>query len=255
MKLDNDSNIDDKDLDEGRNQYRNKTIISMEERLNYLVENDIENEEIYKILKNMAYIYIHQNKYVTGYSGIEDVCHDCASDIWISVLQGRRIKSWMYYIGKMLKLSYITNQRNIEHQIIDTENDSNFKNNIKLMCAGSSMSFTNEFDEMERNLVLENIGDMIRHAMRNIKFKEGTYEYQTLYCNVCINLVKELDNDDITYFRLRDDLKPYVPIIIEQFKKDFRNSGFLESISDNVEDDLEMMITSDEVIMKDLKRG
>lgn len=236
-------------------QSRNVTILAMEERLNYLVENDIMNEEIYKILKNMAYIYIHQNKFSTGYNGIEDVCHDVASDIWITVINGRKIKSWMYYIGKMLKLSYIQQQRNIEHQIIDTENDPNFKRSIKLMCAGSSMSFTNEFDEMERNLVLENIGSMIKSAMKNTKFKEKTYEYQALYSNVCINLLRELDGEDIIYFRLRDDLKPYVSIIIEQFKKDFRNSGFLESISDNVDEDLEMMITSDEVLMKDIRKG
>ena len=234
---------------------RNATILGMEERLDYLVENDPENEEIYKILKNMAYIYIHQNKYITGYNGIEDVCHDVASDTWMSVLGGRKIKSWMFYIGKMIKLSYVGNQRKIEHEVINTDNDPNFNHNIKLMCAGSSISYTNEFDEMERNLVLENIGSMIKAAMKNTKFKEGSYEYQILHCNVCINLLKEIENQEYQYFRLRDDLKPYLHIILEQFKKDFRNSGFLESISDNVDEDLEMMITSDESLMKELKKG
>ena len=102
---------------------RNSNILEMEKRLDELVSNDIYNEEIYTILKDLAYIYIHQNKYTTGYNGIEDVCHDVASDIWMSVIGGRKIKAWMFYIGKMIKISYIQNQKNIEHEVIDVSDD------------------------------------------------------------------------------------------------------------------------------------
>ena len=42
---------------------RNSNILEMEKRLDELVSTDIYNEEIYKLLKDLAYIYIHQNKY------------------------------------------------------------------------------------------------------------------------------------------------------------------------------------------------
>ena len=234
---------------------RNNNIVRIEERITELVNTDIMNEEIYVLLKKLAYIYINQNKFTYGYNGIEDVCHDVAADVWMTVINGRVIKSWMYYIGKMIKMSYVIQQRKIEHEVIDTENDPNYRYNVKLMCASSSISCMEEFDNMERNLVLDNIGGMILGTMSKTKFKIGSREYLDLYTNVCINLLRELDNEEYIYFRLDPKLQPYVQIIIEQFKKDFRNSGFTDSISDNVDDDLEMMITSDESIMKSLKRG
>lgn len=234
---------------------RNKGIVQIEKRITELVETDIMNEEIYILLKKLAYIYINQNKFVYGYNGVEDVCHDVAADVWLAVINGRIIKSWMYYIGKMIKMSYVSNQRKIEHEVIDTEYDPSYKHNIKVMCTGSSLSCIKDFDDMERNLVLDNVAGMILKTMSKTKFKSGTKEYLDLYTNVCINLVRELDNEEYIYFRIDDNIKPYVQIVIEQFKKDFRNSGFTESIADNVDDDLEMLITSDEALMKELKKG
>lgn len=234
---------------------RNSGILAMEERLNYLVQNDIYNEEIYNILKSMAYIFIHQNKYTTGYSGIEDVCHDVASDVWMSVINGRKIKAWMFYIGKMIKISYIQNQKNIEHQEVDIVNDPELKEAMKYMCAGSSISYIKDFDDMERSLVLESISGMIRDTMSHIKFRKGTKEWNQIYCNVCINLFRELNRLEYTWFRIDECLKSYVYIIIEQFKKEFRNSGFTESISDNVDEDLEFQLIADENVMKSIKES
>ena len=231
---------------------RNKTILEMESRLDELVKTDIRNEEIYTILNNLAHIYINQNKFYFGYNGIDEVCHDVAADVWMSVIEGRIIKSWMYYIGKMLKLSYIPSQKSLEHEIIDVNGDPDLSDTIKQMCAGSSMSFTREFDDMERNLMLDNIGSMIYNTMHHTKFKPKTKEFLLLSCNVSLNLYNDLLGYEYEYFRLPDTLKPYVGIVIEQFKKDFRNSGFTDSIADGVENDLEMQLTSDENYMKEV---
>lgn len=225
---------------------RNKGVMNIEKRLNYLVENDIENEEIYILLKKLASIFINQNKYVYGYNGIEDVCHDVAADTWMAVLNGRRINAWIYYIGKMIKLSYVTKQRNLEHEVIDASNDPNLQRTIREMCAGSAISCTNEFDFMQRNLFLDNIGLLIKDVMSHTKFKEGTKEYLAVYTNVCLNVINDMDDVEYNYVRIDDHLKPFVKIIISQFKKEFRNSGFCESISDNVEEDLEMQLKSTE---------
>lgn len=230
---------------------RNKSILEMEDRLNYLVKNDIQNEEIYVILKNMANIYINQNKFFCGYYGVEEVCHDVAADLWIRVINGATVNSWMYYIGKMIKLSYVTNQKNIEHEVIDVQNDPELSESIKRMCASSSLSNVKDFDDMERNLMLDNIPSMVRDVMNHTKFKPKTKEFVAVYSNVCFNLYNDLNNKDYKYFRIPDVLHPYVNIIIEQFKKEFRNSGFTDSISDNVENDLEMQLVTNEVFMKE----
>ena len=234
---------------------RNKSILSMEAKLNELVSTDIQNEEIYKILVNMAHIYINQNKFYCGYFGVDEVCHDVAADVWMKVIDGAQIRSWMYYIGKMIKLSYVTNQKNIEHEVIDVQDDPVLRDKIKRMCASSSMSNMKEFDDMERNLMLDNIPAMIYNTMEHTKFKPRTKEFLAVYNNVCFNLYNDLHGKDYKYFRIPEVLEPYVSIIIEQFKKEFRNSGFTESISDNVEDDLEMMLVTNENYMKEVSKN
>ena len=82
--------------------------------------------------------------------------------------------------------------------------------------------------------------------MSHTKFKEGTKEYLAVYTNVCLNVINDMDDVEYNYVRIDDHLKPFVKIIISQFKKEFRNSGFCESISDNVEEDLEMQLKSTE---------
>ena len=233
-------------------QTRNKNVKEIEDRLNELVATDIENEEIYVLLKRLAYIYINQNKYTFGYNGIEDVCHDVAADVWMSVLNGREIKAWIYYIGKMIKLSYVKRQRNIEHEIIETSDDPVLAENVKRMCASSAMSCTKDFDIMIRNTLMENIDSIIYETMTQSKFKANTKEWLAVYTNVCLNLINDIDGKPYSYIRIEEHLKPYVQLCINQFKKNFRNCGFCESLSDNVEDDIEMKLTATDDYRKGL---
>lgn len=231
---------------ENNSSTRNKKILDIESRLTYLTENEPDNEEIYHLLKKLARTYINQNKFVYGYNGIEDVCHDVAADTWMAVRDGRKIHAWIYYIGKMIKLSYVTKQRSIEHEVIETDGNPELRDEIKRMCAGSAMSFTRDFDIVQRNLMLDGISNMIEEVMKRCKFKRGSKEYFQLHTNVCINLVRLIDGDEKVQFRIDDAVYQYLDIIINAFKKYFRNCGFTESIMDNVDADLEMHLCVDE---------
>ena len=222
---------------------RNKGIVNIEERLSELAETNPRSDEMYILLKKLAYIYINQNKFVYGYNGVEDVCHDVAADVQMAVIAGKRINAWMYYLGKMIKLSYVTAQRRIEHETISVEDDPELKETIKRMCAGSALSCREDFDLVQRNMFLDNAKYLVDETMDNTKFVKGSKEYNAVYNNLCINLVRELDGEEKVYFRIDDSLKLYVDLAINQFKKNFRNSGFMESLYDNIDDDLEMMIT------------
>lgn len=239
---------EDYDLDKSG---RNKSVINIEKRLNYLVEHDIRNEEIYKLLKQLAYIYINKNKYVYGYVGKEEVCHDVASDLWIDVINGKKVYAWLYYIGKMIKFSYIKNQKNIEHQEIQTNGDPILQENLKYMCAASSISCMSDFDDMQRNLFLEDVDTVVLQTMNNVKFKKGTKEWNSLYTNVCLNLIKDLDNKPRVYIRIDKELEPYVDIVIEQYKKRFRNSGFSENLVNLLDLDLSMTVYNDDNYKKE----
>lgn len=230
---------------------RNKTILQIEERLSYLAENDPTNEEMYHLLKKLAYIYVNQNKFCYGYNGVEDVCHDVASDTWLNVLSGKKIGAWIYYIGKMIKLSYVPKQKKLEHEFIDISEDPHLKEAIKNMSAASAISNMKDFDRMQRSLMIDQIGSIIKKTMEQIKYKEHTLEWLQIYINLCINLVRIIYNEKPLYIRIPDHLIPYVDMAIEQFKKNFRNSGFTESIMDNVDEDLEMQL----IATDDYKKG
>ena len=232
-----------------------KSVKEIEEQLTYLAENDINNPEIYELLKQLAAIYIFQNKYVYGYSDVESVCHDVAADTYMRLLSGRtKITQWIYYIGKSIKFSYIEQQRRIEHEVIETEYNPETDNKrlidrsaVISMCAGSSKSFNQDFNAVHKITFLENIDSLIKEAMSKIKYKQNTKEWLTIYMNVCLSLYY----DKITFFRITPDLEPYVSYTIAIFRELFVSSEFIKDVYDEEDEDLPSLIFYDEQLVKD----
>lgn len=223
------------------------SVKEIETRLDYLIETDIHNPEIYELLKTLATIFIFQNKYVYGYSDIESVCHDVAADTYMRLLSGRtKITHWIYYIGRSIKLSYITKQRSVEHEVINTESDPNLQKAVIDMCAGSSKSITKDFNHVFRVSFLENIDVLIRQTMNESKFKSDSKEWWILYTDLSLSLFY----DKPIYFRTPNHLKPYVLLLIHRFRELFINSEFMEPVFDE-DDDLPTLLFYDEQIMKD----
>lgn len=220
----------------------------IEERLTELVEKDIKNPEIYGLLKQLAAIYIYQNKFVYGYSDIDSVCHDVAADTYMRVLKGRTsITKWMYYVGKSIQLSYVRNQRKIEHEIIETTyKDSKIptvsQDAVIAMSAGSAYSIGNEFNRVTKITFLRNIDNMIREVMSHNKFKQGTKEWLSLYTSVCLSLY----HDRIIYFRMANAMKPFVRLVILQFKETLKNSDFLYNEFMDSQNELPTLVFYDE---------
>ncbi len=228
---------------------RNNRIMGIEERLNLLVDTDIQNPEIYELLKKLAAIYINTNKYSYGYHNIDEVCHDVAADLWVQLIAGKRVHAWIYYIGKMIKYSYVIKQRKIEHEIIDVGDNVALEEGIKRMSTASFTSCINDFDTLNRKIMLDNIDGIVCDTMKYSKFKKGTKEYSLVFMNLCINVVRDFDKDPPIYFRIDNSLKPYVNIALAQYKKLFLNSGFTSSIMDGVREDLELRLIADESAM------
>ena len=249
--------IDESEKDVSKST-RNKNVLKIEQRLTHLVDTDINNPEIYELLKQLAKIYIYTNKYTYGYQGVDDVCHDVAADVYMSLLNGKRIGAWIYYIGKMIKLTYVSRQRKIEHEVIETDGNPQLRHAVERMCSGSHVSTLEELNSVNRNVVLENIDIIIRKTLSKTKFKEGSKDWLLLYMNVSLTLYNTLIGRRKTkkcYFRLPEHLKCYIPIIINQFYIEFSESGFTDSVvSEDIDSNI-MSIVMDEVIMKECKKN
>lgn len=228
-----------------------RSVPEIEQRLTELVETDIRSGEIYELLKQLAAIWVFQNKYVYGYSDIEAVCHDVAADTYMRVLEGRtQITKWMYYIGRSLKLSYITNQKRIEHEVVDTEGNPQLRDAVITMCAGSSKSINDTFNAVQKISFLENIDVLIRRAVSTTKFKPTSKEWWLIYTSVCISLKK----DKLIYFRIPEQLKPYVKFVYNKFIELFSKSEFMEQEFNTVDEDLPSLLFYDELVIKDSDR-
>jgi len=224
------------------------SVKEIEEKLTYLAQFDVQNPEIYTLIKQLAAIYIFQNRYVYGYSDIEAVCHDVAADTYMRVLTGRtEITRWMYYIGRSIKLSYVSRQRKVEHEVVDTEGDPLLRKALITMCAGSSKSISEDFNSIYKINFLQNIDALIRQTLNSTKFKADSKEWWTLYTNLCISLYY----DKPVYFRITPQLKPYVKLLMNQFRELFMSSEFTEQIFDADEEDLPSLLFYDEQVVKE----
>lgn len=227
------------------------SVPEMENRLTYLAENELNNPEIYESLKQLALIYIFQNKYVYGYSDIESVAHDVAADTYMRILTGRtQINKWMYYVGKSIKYSYVAKQRSIEHQVFETEDNPTLRDALITMCAGSSKSINDDFNHLQKVSFLQNIDSLIRYVMNQTKFKYESKEWWTLYTCVCLSLY----HDKIVYFRIEKKLRPYVDLIVHKFREAFLKSEFMENDFDTADEDLPSLLFYDENVVKEVDR-
>jgi hypothetical protein len=224
------------------------SVKEIEARLTTLAQEDVTNPEIYELLKQLAAIFIFQNRYVYGYSDVEGVCHDVAADTYLRLSSGRtQITHWMYYISTSIKLSYIGKQRKLEHEVIDTEGNPSLRKAVITMCAGSSKSISTEFNNIYKINFLQNIDSLIRRVVNCTKFKPESKEWWTLYTNLCLSLYF----DKIVYFRIPGHLKPYLNLLIQQFRDMFLNSEFTQHTFDEEEEDLPSLIFYDEQAVKD----
>jgi hypothetical protein len=187
---------------------------------------------------------------------VESVCHDAAADTYIRLLKGRtKIKKWMYYIERSLQLSYIPNQKKLEHEVINTRPQSNYKKQQQIvdeeavinMSAGSAFSINNEFNKVKKIVFLKNIDSLIRESMNKTKFKKQSKEWLSLYTSVVLSLYY----NNYVYFRLPKELKPYVKLVITMFKKALLNSEFFEDEFDSAENDLPSLVFYDEQLYKE----
>ena len=237
------------------------TVPQIEEKITKLVETNINDPEIYSLLKQLAYICIYQNKYVYGYSDIEAVCHDVAADTYMRVLQGKTsVTRWMYYVEKSIQLSYINNQRKIEHEVINTRevenvNDKNFKGTVDedaviSMSAGSAFSINNDFDRIKKTIFLKNIDSLIRDVLAHTKFKKGSVEYLSVYTSVTLSLYY----NRLVYFRLSEELKPYIRLIMVMFKKALLVSEFFTNEFEDNDDNLPTLVFYDEQLYKEIDK-
>ena len=188
----------------------------VEEELTELVKQDRTNPLIYQKLHDLAFNYLYNilkpgsNKY-----DYDIISYDIASDIFMRIQKGTEITYWTNYISRSLKMYYLSDyERKNWSVVINTTKDSNLEQNILESCLGIRQSDYCQIEDKLTEIYLADFEPIIREVMDNTKFNFNSSERLNLQISVTLTLIKGKP----TYFRIKEDLKPYITIIINQIK-------------------------------------
>jgi hypothetical protein len=198
----------------------------VEDELTYLIDNDINNEKIYRLLHDITFNYLYNvMRPGTVYYDYETIACDVAADLFLRLRKGAKIDHFTSYISRILKLYYLADyEKNNWSVIIDTSNNYELENSIKTCCLGMRGE---EFDYIENILTSIYVGQfetIINETIKESKFNFISKDRLNLELSVLLTLTKKKP----TYFRLSDDLKPYVQVIITQIYDKIRHEGICD---------------------------
>lgn len=195
-----------------------------EDELTRLVNEDKTNPVIYQTLHDLAFNYLF-NVLKPGSSkyDYDIIAYDIAADIFMRIQKGAEITYWTNYIAHSIKCYYLADyERKNWSVIINTTKDSVLEQNILESCLGIRQSDYSKIEDILTEIYLADFEPIIKNVMENTKFNFNSSDRLNLQISVTLTLIKGKP----TYFRIKDDLKPYVNIIINQIKTQIIQLGF-----------------------------
>lgn len=206
-----------------------------ETKLTQLCEEDSSNPEIYQLIHDLTFNYLFNvlkpgsNKY-----DYEMIAYDVATDIFLRLQKGAKIEYWTNYISRSLYMYYLSDyERKNWSVVINTTQDANLEQNILQSCVGIRQSDYCKIEDKLTELYLEEFDSIINSVMNDTKFNFNTAERLNLQISVTLTLIKNKN----TYFRIPQQLYPYVNIIINQIKTQIIQLGLFsrENTLDNID--------------------
>lgn len=197
-----------------------------EEKLHQLIENDRSDENIYILLHDITFNYLF-NVLNPGsiYYDYEVISWDLAADLFLRIRNGAKIDHYIGYISHILKMYYL---RNYEKEnwsiIIDTSNDHKLKNAIEVSCIGNRNNDYVKLENLLTGIYFTQFETILNDVIKSSKFEYISKNRLNLQISILLTLLK----GQYTYFRLPEDIKPYVGVLIVQIK----NKLMLEGICD-----------------------
>lgn len=179
-------------------------LIEIENKIKDLIAVDINNPEVYNEIFRLSYLFLMRKRLLSNAEYAEEVAWIMAEDLYMKILSGGQIISWIGYINKYYHGAIRTWRKMCSGEVIDTTGNLDLEEAIIAMSVTDTVNYQNVLD----NMYLESITSVIDYVLSNSRYIEYTKEYTFAKISVLISLLRgyfveyNLDEDEINYTRL-----------------------------------------------------
>lgn len=194
-----------------------------EDELTQLIQTNVNNERIYQLLHDIAFNYLY-NVLKPGsiYYDYEMIACDVAADLFLRIKNGTRIEHYTSYISRILKLYYLKLYENNNWSvIIDSSNNANLEQQIQTCCMGKRNDDTAYIENILTGIYFGQFESIITETLQESKFKFVSSDRLNLELSILLTLTRKKP----IYFRLKDDLKPFVQLTINKIFNKIKMNG------------------------------
>lgn len=200
-------------------------LVDIEKKLKTTLESkDLSDPEVYTCIYELCFGFMSRNKKMSSYTEAEEVATIMAEELYLKLMRGGSIISWLGYISKSYQ-AYIRMWRWMNcSEIIDTVDNLEIREAILSM----SLSINNslEYQKVSDKSYLESIPGLIDNILSRSRYVFGTREYIDAKLSILLSLIS---GKYISYGQ-NESCKMYTSILLQ-----FVKSEIAESIAINKE--------------------
>lgn len=189
-------------------------LIDIENCLKLQIEEDKSDPKVYSMIYNLLYQFLVRKKLLNSLQDYEEVSHIGATNLYLKIINGDEIHSWIGYIN-VAYISYINQyKRWYRSELIDTVDNPDLANALTIMSASSSLQ---NYIDLETIINIQYMEKSIKNTVNEVlgysKYREFTREYYDAMLSILLSI---LSKKFVVYGSKLD--KAYIHILYELAK-------------------------------------
>ena len=182
-------------------------LITIENNIKQMIIDDINNPELYNEIYKLSYYYLMRRKLLSTAEYASEVAHIMAEDLYMKILSGDTIHSWLGYISKYYHGAIRTWRKMCASEVIEAEDNVDLQNAIINMSI-SNGNYNEHYDKILDNIYIESITSIVDFILQNSRYMEYTDEYLSAKLTILISLIRgrfikyNLSSAEVNYTRL-----------------------------------------------------
>jgi hypothetical protein len=210
-------------------------LIEIENKIKSLIAEDINNPDIFTQIQKLSYYWLKRRKIMSWDNEAEDVSYIIAEELYMKILRGEPIYSWIGYISRSY-MGFIRKYKKLTgSEIISAKDDAELKSSVVEMSAGGSMNSSNGYMYGEINdlTYINDVPSLIDGIMEKYS---RYYKYTSSYYNQYVSIMLSLINNEPVPFKTDKSEEMYLGVILAKVKYELsKNMKFLADKGDNTE--------------------
>lgn len=184
-------------------------LIEIEDKLKQLIEEDINNPEVFNTINKLIYLHIKRRKLVSYDRDAQEIAILMAEDLYMKILRGEPLYSWLGYISKAC-IGYIRKYRKMNSsEIIDTTGNYELMESIIQLSSASYDMSQKDYNVVIAKMSLDSMTEIIEETIEKAcRYDRFSSQYTNFVISAYISLIKNevctmfLDESESMQFRI-----------------------------------------------------